>query len=215
MNLISSAKVHKHKVNRRNFPNSTSQQFDNSSHSSNQTSIAQIDDEDDIKDSNIDIEEIMQQIIALKDVNFEQISNTFPSLRRLLNSAEKHTVQNNETSLTQFSKMFPSTSNGPPTLSINSSPVSNWLSNLTKELKSFFEALARKSRADARIQNETQQRIASIEQWIRGAENCTSTAMDSESQQIGLLKFYSVKLKNSDERTTLIQSHVWNYQILT
>ena len=138
LNLISTGKVHKQKVNRRNFPESTSQQFDNSSNSSNQASIAQIEDDDDITDNSFDIEEIMQQIIALKDVNFEQISNAFPSLRRLLNSAEKHTVQSNETSLTQFSKMFPSTSNGPPILSINSSPVSNWLSNLTKELKSFF-----------------------------------------------------------------------------
>ena len=160
-NPNSTVNVHKHKVSRRNFPNLTNQYFGNSPASSNQAAITQIDDENDINDSNIDIEEIMQQIIALKDVNFEQISNTFPSLRRLMNSAEKHTTQNSETSLTQFSKMFPSTANGPPTLSINSSPVSNWLSNLTKELKSFFEALARKSRADARIQNETQQRIAS------------------------------------------------------
>ena len=67
LNLTSTAKVHKHKVNRRNFPNSTSQQFDKSSHSSGQVQLTQIDgEEDDINDSNIDIEEIMQQIIAYK-----------------------------------------------------------------------------------------------------------------------------------------------------
>ena len=63
----------------------------------------------------IDIEEILQQIIGLKDDNFEQISQTFPSLRRIMNSAEKLTnVGHSEIQLTQFPKSFPSTSTGHP-----------------------------------------------------------------------------------------------------
>ena len=48
--------------------------------------------------------------------------------------------------------------------------------------------LSRKERADIRTQSEYQQRMESIESWIRNVENCTSMAMDSESQQVGLFK---------------------------
>ena len=106
-----------------------------------------------------------------------------------MNSAEKLTnVGHSEIQFTQFPKSFPSTSTGPPGLGLNSSPMTNWLGSFTKELKVFFETLARKQRAETRSQIETQQRLSSIEQWIRGTENCISAAMDSESQQIGLLK---------------------------
>ena len=55
-------------------------------------------------------------------------------------------------------------------------------------MKRSFETLERKELEYIRTQNEFQQRLAYIEQWIRNTENCSSVAMDSESQQIGLFE---------------------------
>ena len=62
-------------------------------------------EDDDEISVNIDIEEILQQIIALKQENFEQLSQNFPSLRQIVKSAEKCKRSGNpETTFTQFSQ---------------------------------------------------------------------------------------------------------------
>ena len=100
-----------------------------------------IDDDDEIN-ANIDIEEILQQIISLKQENFEQISSNFPSWKQIIRSAEKCKRSGNpETTFTQFHRSFPTTPEGPPGLGVTASPVVSWLGTFAKELKTFFETL--------------------------------------------------------------------------
>ena len=77
--------------------------------------------------------------------------------------------------------------------------------HIRQRIENFFETLARKERADIRTQNEYQQRLEYIEKWIRNVENCTSVAMDSESQQVRLFKMLLrevEKARRTDQRTT-------------
>lgn len=69
----------------------------------------------------VGVEELIQKIIALKDDNFEHLSQTIPSLRRISNTTKKGNNvqhQDDEKHLTEFHKSFPVTSAGLPGLNI-------------------------------------------------------------------------------------------------
>ena len=112
-----------------------SSDFDCSSRaSSNQDPIVLNDEEKDDDDEiyvNVDIEEILQQIISLKEDNFEQMSSNFPSLKHIIRSAEKYQRSGiPEATFTQFHRSFPVSSEDPPGFGIAESPVVIWLAHL-------------------------------------------------------------------------------------
>ena len=82
------------KVNRRNFPTLTSHYFDeecSNALSSNQAFTNADENEQEREDTsgNAGIDELIQQIIAVKSDNFEKLSQTIPSLRRIFNMTVK------------------------------------------------------------------------------------------------------------------------------
>lgn len=152
-------------------------------------------DREDDADSNtsIPIEDVIDQYIQVRADGFYNLNEQLPVLRRLQDkiAKERRTSDNSDSSVGKtFEKVFPSTSAGlrNSTQSSNLRPTMNRLNLQAQELKTFYEMQRRSARASVREAKSVDQRFTAMEQWIQQFEKSYQQTLDSESQQIGLLR---------------------------
>lgn len=91
-----------------------------------------------------------------------------------------------------FEQMFPTISGIKATKDGNSStnvtPTLNRLTLQAQELKSYYDSQTRSARANLRETKSLEQRLSAIENCIFQFENAFQQTLDSESQQIGLMR---------------------------